>query len=98
MAQFQLDPAPTASGVTVHILYFARLREILGLGEETLTVAVGSSVASLLAALAARGEVWEAELGGQRLVRAAINQELAAREAILPDGAELALFPPVTGG
>jgi molybdopterin converting factor subunit 1 len=98
MPEFQPDTRPADAGLTVHILYFARLREMLGRGAETLTVPAGTSVATLVAGLAARGEAWEAELGGSRLVRAAINQELVSRDAIVPDGAELALFPPVTGG
>lgn len=83
--------------MTVRMLYFARLRECFGVAEETLDFA-GNTVAGLIAQLQGRGGVWAEELGAGRAFRVAINQEIVGLDAMLPDGAEVAIFPPVTGG
>jgi molybdopterin synthase sulfur carrier subunit len=79
------------------ILYFARLREVLGCASEALAVQP-ATVRDLIALLVARGGVWHAELGGARVFRVAINQEMAQLDDTIPVGAEVAIFPPVTGG
>jgi sulfur-carrier protein len=38
------------------------------------------------------------ELDGSRALRVAINQDIAALDTVLRSGAEVAIFPPVTGG
>lgn len=81
----------------LRLLYFARLRERFGAGEETLAFE-GSSVADLLEALRARGGVWAEELAPERSFRVALNHDLAQPDTPLADGAEVAIFPPVTGG
>ena len=81
----------------LRVLYFARLRERFGVAEETLDFA-GTTVADLVAELRARGGVWAEELGGGRAFRVAVNQDVVAPDAALPDQAEVAIFPPVTGG
>ncbi|MEY3708240.1 MAG: molybdopterin converting factor subunit 1, partial [Pseudomonadota bacterium] len=48
--------------------------------------------------LAARGEVWSEAFAEDKALRAAINQELVKASASLRDQAEVAFFPPVTGG
>ena len=81
----------------LHLLYFARLRERFGRAEETLEFD-GASVADLVAYLQARGGVWAEELDGSRSYRVAVNQDIVAFDVALPDHAEVAIFPPVTGG
>ncbi len=83
--------------MTVRVLYFARLRERFGVAEETLDFA-GNTVADLIAQLQDRGGVWAEELGAGRTFRVAVNQDIVALDAALPEGAEVAIFPPVTGG
>ncbi|MBU1265281.1 MAG: molybdopterin converting factor subunit 1 [Thiobacillus sp.] len=83
--------------MTLRILYFARLRERFGVAEETLDFA-GATAADLVAALQARGGVWAEELAAGRAFRMAVNQDIVALDAVLPDHAEIAIFPPVTGG
>jgi molybdopterin synthase sulfur carrier subunit len=83
----------------ITILYFARLRETLGTGREQIALPPEmSTVGQLITWLRARGGPWETELAPERPVRVAVNQEMAGAEALLPDGAEVAFFPPVTGG
>jgi len=81
----------------LHLLYFARLRERFGRAEETLEFD-GITVADLVAYLQARGGVWAEELDGSRSYRVAVNQDIVPFDAALPDHAEVAIFPPVTGG
>ena len=80
------------------VLYFARLRERFDLAEETLELAGTPSVADLIAHLQTRGGVWVEELGATKSFRVAVNQELVQTDAPIPDDAEVAIFPPVTGG
>jgi molybdopterin converting factor subunit 1 len=81
----------------LRVLYFARLRERLGLAEETLDFA-GATAGDLVAHLQARGGVWAEELGSGRAFRVAVNQDVVALDAALTEAAEIAIFPPVTGG
>ena len=81
----------------LRVLYYARLRERFGVAEESLDFA-GATVADLVALLRARGGVWSEELAGGRAFRVAVNQDIVAPDASLPDQAEVAIFPPVTGG
>ena len=81
----------------LRVLYFARLRERFGVAEETLDFA-GASAADLVAQLQARGGVWAEELSVGRAFRVAVNQDIVALDAALPEHAEVAIFPPVTGG
>ncbi|HJV07289.1 MAG TPA: MoaD/ThiS family protein [Chromobacteriaceae bacterium] len=84
--------------MSIRVLYFARLRDVLGSGEEVLTLPNGATLADLVAMLVERGGDWAAEFGGARVFRAAINQNMAQPGDVIPAGAEVALFPPVTGG
>ncbi|PKO24917.1 MAG: molybdopterin converting factor subunit 1 [Betaproteobacteria bacterium HGW-Betaproteobacteria-8] len=82
----------------IKVLYFARLRESLGVAEESVDVNNGRSVADLMALLAARGGQWKQEFDGCKPLRAAVNQTLVANDARIHAGDEVAFFPPVTGG
>lgn len=79
------------------VLYFARLRERFGMAEETVEFA-GGNVADLITHLQARGGTWAEELGAGKTFRIALNQAIAQAETLVPEGAEVAIFPPVTGG
>jgi molybdopterin converting factor subunit 1 len=81
----------------LRVLYFARLRERFGVAEESLDFA-GATAADLVALLQTRGGVWAEELAAGRAFRVAVNQDIVALDASLPDHAEVAIFPPVTGG
>ncbi|MDK2124436.1 molybdopterin converting factor subunit 1 [Parachitinimonas caeni] len=83
----------------IDLLFFARLREVLGVGHERLSLPeTVRTVADLMGLLCQREGKWAEELGGKRLFRVAINQEMASLDAEIPAGAEVAIFPPVTGG
>lgn len=81
----------------LQIRYFASIREALG-PAEVVELPEGSSLEALRDALIARGGSHAEVLGRGRALRAALNQVMADESAVLCDGAEVAFFPPVTGG
>lgn len=80
------------------VIYLARLREVLGRGNEQIELPDASTVGTLVGSLCDRGGAWAIELAAGRAVRIAVNHEMADLTATLRDGDEVALFPPVTGG
>jgi len=81
------------------VLYFASLREALGRERESVEVPAGvATVAQLRDWLIARGEPFASAFCGIRRIRAAVDQTMVGDEAPLVEGAEVAFFPPVTGG
>ena len=87
--------------LTINIVYLARLREAFGKSHERLPLArhdCATTVADVLAALAARGGAYATELAPGRAVRVAVNHAIVSREARISQGDEVALLPPVTGG
>lgn len=83
----------------VTVLYFARLREAVGRDREMLELpAEVATVGALRAWLVERGAPWAEAFTEIRRIRAAVAQEMAADDTPLVDGAEVAFFPPVTGG
>jgi molybdopterin converting factor subunit 1 len=90
------DPLPERTSlIGLKILLFAHLREIAGTNHLALDLPSGSRVRDLKQTLKSRFP----ELG-QRLdnVIVAVNQVFASDEDVLEDKAEVALFPPVSGG
>jgi len=81
------------------ILYFAWLKDKVGLTEETVAVPADIATAkSLLAWLADRHEGLKQVLEETAIVRMAINQDYAEEDDPVSNDDEIALFPPVTGG
>ncbi|HUL67458.1 MAG TPA: molybdopterin converting factor subunit 1 [Burkholderiaceae bacterium] len=81
------------------ILYFAALRERIGLAREECVVPANvTTVAALKDWIVARGAPWSEAFSTVPRVRTAVNQSMAGPETSLPDRAEVAFFPPVTGG
>ena len=82
--------------MSVKILYFAGLKEKLGLSAESIELPAGvTTVGALRDWLVGQGR--EA-LGSARNLRCAVNQDMAKLDATIQDGDEIAFFPPVTGG
>lgn len=83
----------------INLLYFAALRERLGIAHETLDLPEQvATVGQLRAWITRRGEPWTSAFAETRRVRAAVDQAMATDESALREGAEVAFFPPVTGG
>jgi molybdopterin synthase sulfur carrier subunit len=81
----------------ISVRYFASIREAIGTGQEEVHTSA-ATLGALRDELIARGGVHAASLARGRAVRMALNQSLSDESATLPDGAEVAFFPPVTGG
>ena len=81
----------------VRVRYFASLREALG-PAETVDVPDDSTLAQLRDRLIARGGAHARALARGRALRCAVEQVMADESAVLPADAEVAFFPPVTGG
>ena len=83
----------------VKLLFFAGLREALGIAGESLALPEGAGdVAGLRMHLAGRGGAWAVQFAPGRNLRAAVNQDMAVAGTAVRDGDEVAFFPPVTGG
>lgn len=82
---------------TVHVKYFASIREAIGMAQEEVSTAA-KTLDALRAELIARGGAYAEVLASGRAVRMALNQSLSDGKATLTAGAEVAFFPPVTGG
>jgi sulfur-carrier protein len=83
--------------VKVRLRFFASLREALGEGE-TLDLPEGTTLAALRDRLIARGGAHAEVLARGRNLRCALDQVVSGEDAVLHEGAEVAFFPPVTGG
>jgi molybdopterin synthase sulfur carrier subunit len=81
----------------VQVRYFASLRESLG-SAETVDVPAGTTLGALRDLLLDRGGRHAEALARGRAVRCALDQTMSDESAVLHDGAEVAFFPPVTGG
>lgn len=85
--------------MAVDILYFAWVRERIGLAQERVELPAGvATIADLVGWLAAKGEGYADAFAEPERVRAAIDQTFVAPDAPIAGAREIALFPPVTGG
>ena len=81
------------------ILYFARLRQIIGRGQEEIDIPADvKTVSALIDYLKGRDEGIAAAFADLRTLKVAINQSHASLDASLAGATEVAFFPPVTGG
>jgi len=81
----------------ITVRYFASIREAIGQGSEVVDTAA-ATLGELRDELIARGGAHAASLARGRAVRMALGQVMSGEAAALHEGAEVAFFPPVTGG
>ena len=81
--------------MTVRVLFFARARDLAGTPSQELTLGDGATVADLRHALATAIPALGPVLAR---LHVAINNDYAADGDVIPRGAEVACFPPVSGG
>ncbi len=83
----------------MRVLYFAWVRQKVGVAEEEVSPPPEvADVGALMAWLAARSPGHADAFGQARSIRAAVNQEFAPPDRRIAAGDEIAFFPPVTGG
>jgi molybdopterin synthase sulfur carrier subunit len=80
----------------IRLRYFASLREAIGLGQEVIDTQA-TTVGQVRNELLAKAAIYQC-LQRDKSVRMALNQIMVNETALLEDNAELAFFPPVTGG
>ena len=81
----------------VQIRFFASLREALG-AHEQLQLPPGATLGEVRDRLIACSPRHAEALARTRTLRGAINQVMCDEASVVPEGAEVAFFPPVTGG
>jgi molybdopterin synthase sulfur carrier subunit len=85
------------NSMKITVKYFASIREALGIASESVTT-TAPTLAHLRDELMSRPGAYAEALARGRAVRMALNQTLGDESELLTDGAEVAFFPPVTGG
>jgi sulfur-carrier protein len=81
------------------LLYFAWVREKIGLSEEIIELPASVATAGdLIGYLAGRGENYAEALAHPKVIRVAVNQEHVEHDELVTGAREIALFPPMTGG
>ena len=81
------------------LVYFAWVRERIGLAEEVVTPpAAIRDVADLIAWLRQRGDGYEHAFENPKVIRAAIDRVHVKHDTVIAGAREIAFFPPMTGG
>lgn len=81
----------------MNVVYFAWVRERIGLPQETVETSA-TTVKDLVAELTAREDRYAAAFADTSALRVALDQELSDFDAPLAGVKEVAFFPPMTGG
>ncbi|SNS34151.1 molybdopterin converting factor subunit 1 [Sphingopyxis indica] len=85
--------------MALEIVYFAWVRERMGMAAETVELPAGvATVGDLVRWLAARDERGARAFAEPQRIRAAMGGAMVGPDAAIGDAGEVALFPPVTGG
>ena len=79
----------------INVLFFATLKDYAGERNTTMEIEPGASVADLKEKLRKRYPKLDSALGSALV---AVNKQYAFDGDPIPEGAEVALFPPVSGG
>ncbi len=83
----------------MRVLYFAWLRQKIGVGEEDLAPPASvATVGALIEWLTARSPAHADAFAHRAAIRCAVNQDFATPATPVASGDEVAFFPPVTGG
>jgi molybdopterin synthase sulfur carrier subunit len=83
----------------INLRFFASVREALGASDEKLNLPPNvTTVGAVRDLLIGRGGVWAQALSHDRALRMAFNHVMCEPDTEVKDGAEVAFFPPVTGG
>ena len=83
----------------LELRFFASLREALGVSQESIVIPDSiKTIADLRAHLVQRGHPWSEVLAQGKVLRCALNQVMVDASSPLQENAEVAFFPPVTGG
>ncbi len=79
----------------VKVLFFATLRDLAGTRSAQIDVPDGTTVRGLMDRVVQQYPNLKAPI---ETALVAVNREYAHEDAVVPDGADVAFFPPVSGG
>ena len=79
----------------VKVLLFGQLKDIVGRAEESLVLEPGANIAAVVAHYSERYPQFQ---GLTKSIACSLNQEYAQGTAVLREGDEVGLLPPVSGG
>ncbi len=80
-------------------LYFAWVRETIGVAEEEISPPDGvKTIGDLIGWLRDKGDGYETAFENAKAIRAAIDRTHARHDAAIGNAREIAFFPPMTGG
>jgi molybdopterin synthase sulfur carrier subunit len=83
----------------VKLLYFAWVRQKIGVSEERIEIPPSvTNVSTLVEFLRKRGAGYDAAFRNPASIRVAVNQQHTDFNAVVHPDDEIAFFPPVTGG
>lgn len=82
----------------IYIQYFGPLATELGTRAETLLWHNGGTTETLLNLLRSRNERWKNALAPEKIFKFVVEKKICHDLVDIPDGVEVAILPPVTGG
>lgn len=82
----------------IYVKYFGALAAELGTRMEMLPWLEGGDTAMLITLLRSRNTRWNQALAEDKIYKVVVQNELCHQVTLIPDGAEVAILPPVTGG
>lgn len=82
----------------MRLLYFARVREAVGIESEERDLPAAMTISALLDLMAAEGAAYAGAFADRSNLRFALDQQMVRVDAVIGTAGELAIFPPVTGG
>jgi molybdopterin synthase sulfur carrier subunit len=83
----------------INLRFFASVREAVGTSGETVELPAGvATVGAVRDFLITRGGAWAEALAHERALRMAFEHGMCEQGTPIREGAEVAFFPPVTGG
>ena len=81
------------NSIQIQVVYFAKLRELTGLDQETFSISKGANPSDVLASITERHQI---DIGSN--FKIAVNDAFSDWDIMLNDGDRLVFIPPVTGG
>ena len=82
----------------IYIKYFGPLANEVGTHTETLPWEHGGATETLSQLLRARNSRWANALSADKIFKLVVQKQICHEVADIPDGAEVGVLPPVTGG
>ena len=80
------------------ILYFAKLKQLIGKSEETICIERKKKISQVINELKKRNDVYNFAFKEINSLQYAVNCEYVDLDTFVTDSDELAIFPPVSGG